>query len=347
MSDPNPATELLLLLYDTYLATVYSHLVVGIVFGTYVVLYGTSLYILLRNNGMLRSFPRLFMLFITSVMFVLGLIALVLKTFLDFQQFTRLLSPSSSSLWSLRSTNIVTAVSATLARIIYILSDTVCAWRAAVLWNYERRIVGALALFILGTTAAAGSDLGLNLEPLFSSSHQSTQGESHGKLGERALIFVGPTLATNILSTSLIGIKVWKHRRVLMKYLSKSSIAIRTENVFAMLIESGFVYCWIWILYLISTFRVLPDPGFAVMDAVLLYVSVRPHFLSCLFIADLMETGGLPNDYRHLCYVKKITNVHYNQSHSEHPLFASTARDKNTHVNDVHTTTFWPWPKQI
>ena len=68
---------------------------------------------------------------------------------------------------------------------------------------------------------------------------------------------------------------------------------MRVERVFALLIESGFVYCCLWvrltpeayilaegftvlfqILYLISAFRVLPEPGFTVMDAVLLFTSV-------------------------------------------------------------------------
>ena len=69
---------------------------------------------------------------------------------------------------------------------------------------------------------------------------------------------------------------------------------MRVDRVFALLIESGFIYCCIWvcptsrsvdaqrsgftaqlqILYLISAFQVLPDPGFTVMDAVLLFISV-------------------------------------------------------------------------
>jgi hypothetical protein len=73
-----------------------------------------------------------------------------------------------------------------------------------------------------------------------------------------------------------------------------------------MLVESGFAYCCIWVrrrsffpevfpvlirvdtqvLYLISTYRVLPDPWFVVMNASLLYISVRtpiaPPIFFCL-----------------------------------------------------------------
>ncbi|KAI0287743.1 hypothetical protein BC826DRAFT_1042283 [Russula brevipes] len=253
--------------------------------GVYVVLYGTSLYILLRKDGVLRSAPRLFMFVVTTAMFALGLTALALDTTLAFQQFARELSPfsapgsasSSSPSWSVRRANIVTAVGATIACTIYVLSDVVCAWRAAVLWNYDRRVVAVLAFFVLGTTAAAGSDLGFSLRPLFKPSSDQlglTQDGNSAKLDDhRVLILVGPTLATNVLSTSLIGIQVWRNRRVLISHLSRNSVAIRAEKVLAMLVESGFVYCCIWVLYLISTFQVLPKPGFAVMDAILPYIA--------------------------------------------------------------------------
>ncbi|KAI9449525.1 hypothetical protein F5148DRAFT_1247327 [Russula earlei] len=273
MSDQ--ATDLLLELYDIQQATAYSNLAVGIVFGAYVILYSTSLNILLRNDGLrLRATPRLFMLVVTTAMFALGFIALVLETSLAYQQFTLLLRPSRGSLWSTSKTNTVTAVGSTIACITYIIADVVFAWRAAVLWNYDRRIVATLALSVLGTVAAAGSALGINLRPLFSPPLQSPQYVSGTKLGgHRALIFVGPTLATNLLSTSLIGIQAWRKRQVLIGHLRGSSFPIKTEKVLAMLIESGFAYCCIWVLYLVSTFRVLPKPGFDVMDAVLLYFS--------------------------------------------------------------------------
>jgi hypothetical protein len=98
---------------------------------------------------------------------------------------------SGGSMWSARRINVTTAVGATIACIIvggvhhvvlliawltctsccwvscarahlhvvffffvvvkYIISDVVCAWRAAVLWNYDRRVVATLSLFVLGT----------------------------------------------------------------------------------------------------------------------------------------------------------------------------------------------------
>jgi hypothetical protein len=264
---------LLLKLDKTYQATVLSNLFVGIVFGAYVVLYGTSLYILLRNGRLLRSTPRLVMLTVTSTMFALGLIALVLQTSLSYQQFEDLFNSSSTSLWSAHRTGVVTAVVATIARLIYILSEAVCAWRAAVLWSYDRRVVAVLMLFLIGTTSAAGVDLGRTLRPLFVSSQQTPPPDSGTKLGEHALILIGPILATNILSTALITIKAWQHQDVLLRHLDMSSAAMRVEKTFVMFIESGLVYLGIWVFYLVSTFRVLPDPGFDVMNAIIVYFS--------------------------------------------------------------------------
>jgi hypothetical protein len=97
-----------------------------------------------------------------------------------------------------------------------------------VLWNYDRRVVAVLALFILGTTGeliswsresivpncvfpvAAGSDLGFCLPTVFNSLNAPPQSGSGMSISSpRAMIMVGPTLATNVLSTLLIGIQVW------------------------------------------------------------------------------------------------------------------------------------------
>ena len=184
------------------------------------------------------------MLTVTTAMFMLGLIALVLQTSLSYQQFAQMFSSSSASLWSTHRIGVVTAVIATIARIIvsasfdirclteypkqYILSEAVCAWRAVVLWNYDRRVVAVLMFFLIGTTckpvpppdvfdkrrslnpfsAATGINLGRTLRPVFVPNQTSTS-ESGTKLGETALILIGPLLATNILSTALIGFKAW------------------------------------------------------------------------------------------------------------------------------------------
>ncbi|KAN0129150.1 hypothetical protein V8E53_013021 [Lactarius tabidus] len=282
--------------YYQYKLAVYENLFVGIVYGAYIVLYVTSGYVLLREPGFTSSPPRMFMFGTTTFMFILGIIILALQTTLEFQQMQLLVNPTAPGLWSSYRTNVVIAVGATATRLMYILSDIICSWRAVVIWNRDKRVIAILLLFILGTTAAAGCELGLNLRPLFDPSYQSLEDESNVKIGELALIMGGPTLATNLLSTGLIAWKAWKRRISVRKHLCGGSGPVRVDRLFALLIESGFIYCCIWacptfilaegftellqILFVISAFQGLSYLGIVIIDSVLL----------CQFISGLYPT---------------------------------------------------------
>jgi hypothetical protein len=92
--------------------------------------------------------------------------------------------------------------------------------------------------------------------------------EDPGKAGECALLFVvGPTLATNLLSTGMIAWKAWytlpvaldsrqlsltisPHRQCcgpVREHLCGGSGSMRVDRVFTLLIESAFIYCCIWV----------------------------------------------------------------------------------------------------
>ncbi|KAH8993717.1 hypothetical protein EDB92DRAFT_376798 [Lactarius akahatsu] len=257
--------------YLQYKLTVYDNLFVGIVYGIYIVLYVTSVHILIKP-GFTSSRPRMFMFGITTFMFALTVVALVLRTTLGFQEVQWFLSfaledsiQGPANAWSSYRIFVVFLVEAAITRLMYILSDIVCAWRAVVLWNRDKRVIAILLFLILGTTAAAGCELGLDLTPPSSeTSFQSDQGP---------LIMVGPTLGTNLVSTGLIAWKAWQHRVSVKKHLGEANGSVRVDRVFALLVESGFIYCCVWIVYLISAFNLMPAPGFTVMDDVLLFVS--------------------------------------------------------------------------
>ncbi|KAM5536435.1 hypothetical protein V8D89_009871 [Ganoderma adspersum] len=57
----------------------------------------------------------------------------------------------------------------------------------------------------------------------------------------------GLSLSTNVLATSLIGYKAWQMRRRLRGYLVANFGGSQVEKLFAVLIESGAVYCAIWV----------------------------------------------------------------------------------------------------
>ncbi|KAH9026511.1 hypothetical protein EDB85DRAFT_2149111 [Lactarius pseudohatsudake] len=240
---------------DLYRSTVYDNLIVGIVYGVYIVFYVISVHILLRNPGFTSSRPRMVMFGITTFMFAMGIIALVLEIVLGFQKTSK----------------------ATITRLMYILSDIICAWRAVVLWNRDKRVIAILLLLILGTTAAGGCELGLTLGPNFTNLpyyyyiQDGSVPETTGDSGP--LIMVGPTLATNLVSTGLIAWKAGQHRVSFGKDLREAGGSVMVERVFALLIESGFIYCCLWVVYLVSALDVMPQPGFTVMEHVLLFSS--------------------------------------------------------------------------
>jgi hypothetical protein len=235
-----------------------------VITGAYTVAYVTSTYVLLRKPGFTLSLPRMFMFGITTFMFALGIIALVLATIFLWCQLMKsfLVNSDLGSSFLISS-----AVWATITRLMYLLSDIICAWRTVVLWNRDNRVIATLLFFILGSTTAAVCDLYFSIMPLFGTDNRSI--EDPGKVGERALLFVvGPTLATNLLSTGMIAWKAWQRRGPVRKHLYEGGGSVRVDRVFALLIESGFIYCCIWILYVISAFGVMLDPGFTFMAGV-------------------------------------------------------------------------------
>ncbi|KAF8269633.1 hypothetical protein EI94DRAFT_1724907 [Lactarius quietus] len=237
-----------------------SHCTTHTITGANILLYATSLYVLLRKPGFTSSRPRMFMFGITTFIFILGVIALVLATTIIFQQMQSLLSTfetaSDMPLFKDMSPSILTYrfVWAAITRLMYVLCDIVCAWRTVVLWNSDKRVIAILLCFILGTTVAAGYSV--SLEEAF---YQIPQFRMLG------LITVCPTLATNLLSTGLIAWKAWQRRISVKKHLCEDSRFVRADRVFPLLVESGLIYCCVWIYYLISVFTVLPDPGFTAM----------------------------------------------------------------------------------
>ncbi|KAI0258134.1 hypothetical protein BC834DRAFT_119953 [Gloeopeniophorella convolvens] len=243
----------------------------GIVYGMYFAMYWVSVRVLLADGPLSRSRANTFMFSVTTFMFIFGTVAIVLGPGLTLQAVPFIVEdfdPSFPGGWSNRTTNTVAAIFAVITRLNPILSDVVCAWRAVVLWRWDRRVLLILGTCILGTLGAAGFDLKLALEV-----HPGTENERGLQQGTVAMVIVAPMLGTNILSTSLIAWKAWEYRRHVRANLRHGSPSQRVEKVLAFLIESGFMYCLLWILYLLTAFKVLPGSGSYIVNVFMLYLS--------------------------------------------------------------------------
>ncbi|KAH9953590.1 hypothetical protein BGW80DRAFT_1468429 [Lactifluus volemus] len=216
-------------------------------------------------------------------MFVLSLIALVLETAFYFQQAHSAIYPlaTGGGIWSFMDTAIIFATFSTIDCIMYILSDIICAWRAVVLWNKDKRVIAILMLLILGNIAAAGYDLVVNLTPFFNPSiHKDNPRRT-------MLIMLGNTLGTNLLCTGLIGWKAWEHRVTIKQHLGECNVSTRVEKILAILIESGLVYCCLEIVYLIAGLGVFPEPfSSATQFALLVLLGAYPTSITILVSAQ-------------------------------------------------------------
>ncbi|KAM5535101.1 hypothetical protein V8D89_011187 [Ganoderma adspersum] len=56
------------------------------------------------------------------------------------------------------------------------------------------------------------------------------------------------SLSTNIFATLLVGYKAWESRRRLRGYFVAGTRASQVEKLFSLLIESGAIYCAIWVI---------------------------------------------------------------------------------------------------
>jgi len=241
-------------LYQGYKVAVYDNLLTGIVYGAYIVVYLTSVCILLSRPGFTSSPSRMFMLGTTTLMFAMGIIALALVTTVDLEIIHSFYLvgeiPFSNAIYYY--------VWAGITCMMYMLCDIVCAWRTVVIWNKNKRIIAILVLSILGSIAAVGFALASGVL-------SSLSGNTNFISRRLDLILIGPTLATNLLSTGLVAWRAWQRRITVGKHLRKRSVSVRFERVFALLIESGLIYCCIWILYLVSTMGVFPSPGLTII----------------------------------------------------------------------------------
>ncbi|KAH9960353.1 hypothetical protein BGW80DRAFT_1256219 [Lactifluus volemus] len=252
--------------YSVYNSAVYFNLFVGIAWGGQ-----PASLLLLGPHICSTSHPRIFMLGMTTLMFVLSLIALVLETAFYFPASALSHLPTGNR-W----------------RDMYILSDIICAWRAVVLWNKDKRVIAILMLLILGNIAAAGYDLVVNLTPFFNPSiHKDNPRRT-------MLIMLGNTLGTNLLCTGLIGWKAWEHRVTIKQHLGECNVSTRVEKILAILIESGSFtavsrgfHQTTQIVYLIAGLGVFPEPfSSATQFALLVLLGAYPTSITILVSAQ-------------------------------------------------------------
>ncbi|KAM5536409.1 hypothetical protein V8D89_009845 [Ganoderma adspersum] len=148
-----------------------------------------------------------------------------------------------------------------------ILGDAIVCWRACVIWHRNHVIPAVCCIFLLATLVLGILDVTLGNHYLPVRAWQDSE-EAIGFLtNEPGALFENNSfgistcvlsLTTNIVSTLLIAYKAWVSRKRLRKYLVLKTGGSPTAKLFAILIESGVIYCGIWSLvvaYQISNYN--------------------------------------------------------------------------------------------
>ncbi|KAL1669010.1 hypothetical protein GGF50DRAFT_45219 [Schizophyllum commune] len=125
-----------------------------------------------------------------------------------------------------------------------VVSDIIVAWRAWVIWSGSRVARGILAVSVGSGLVGAIIECVWVLERLITTNTTISKPMS--------LMQSVPILFTNIVATVLVGLKVWYYRRDVKGNLGLSTKRTQVEKVLTMLVESGSVYCLIWLAHLIA-----------------------------------------------------------------------------------------------
>ncbi|KAJ7042297.1 hypothetical protein C8F04DRAFT_1077336 [Mycena alexandri] len=123
-----------------------------------------------------------------------------------------------------------------------IVADAVVIWRTWAI--YEGRIRAILAPCLLLLTAFVFA----LMDVTFSLYQGSTPLPGEATMYTKSQILVWAfSLATNVLCTLLIGFKAWRHRKIMKDLnLGVKYHGMSTENILSLLVESGFIYSFLW-----------------------------------------------------------------------------------------------------
>ncbi|KAI5887504.1 uncharacterized protein SCHCODRAFT_02638287 [Schizophyllum commune H4-8] len=217
---------------------------------------------LLVQKGLRTSLARRWLLLMTTLMFAISIASVVCAT--DFYE----RSIDNYSLddlpvdraWMLRES----LASNFGLRINLLLSDIIVVWRAWVLWpdTLWPRLIMAVALF--------GSVGGVIVSSIFLFLAKLTDIAFLDWLNTSPILTV-PLFFTNIVACVMVGIKVWDYRQNVKAYIGNAgNHGASIERTLLLILESGVVYCVLWLFLLLSGIEVLSDDS----NTVLLSVAV-------------------------------------------------------------------------
>ncbi|KAF9061800.1 hypothetical protein BDP27DRAFT_1337586 [Rhodocollybia butyracea] len=133
-----------------------------------------------------------------------------------------------------------------LERVNYVINDSIVVWRAWILFPHNRLVKVVLGICLLACYVGNIYDAASGAVNVLRSFHAIGAGTNE------FLVLTLPLLITNVVATSLVGYKAFRHRQDIRRNLHTSSNGPRgsitkTQKILLLLVESGCVYIAIWI----------------------------------------------------------------------------------------------------
>uniref|UniRef100_D8QEM9 Uncharacterized protein n=1 Tax=Schizophyllum commune (strain H4-8 / FGSC 9210) TaxID=578458 RepID=D8QEM9_SCHCM len=127
--------------------------------------------------------------------------------------------------------DVIEILSDTSYHISYLLGDALVVWRAWVIWSESKL---SPTHIVRGPAAGLSVDLVVDLKSW---------------LDDKALNapMIVAMLLTNAVATALVGVRVWTYRRDIAAALGPVTFGNRVGSLLMLLLESGLLYCAIWV----------------------------------------------------------------------------------------------------
>lgn len=200
--------------------------------------------------------------FCSGLMFIISVAHWSIEVFLLHENFCAgyYHNPDCSSIDALNPINILVLSNLSLLSFNIVLSDIIVLWRVYATWDRKRWVLIVCSISIVCTItftiAFLTSAKITSPSELDADTSSGSPFTSFGLLGLNGnisgLVSQASSLVFNILATALIALKSWRHRRDIVISPSVTIRRTMVERVLALLIESGMVYTFIWVLYIAS-----------------------------------------------------------------------------------------------
>ncbi|KAK7466174.1 hypothetical protein VKT23_004894 [Stygiomarasmius scandens] len=214
--------------------------------GVYLTLSTTTIYLFTRRKLLTSQHKsKIILFFLTTLMLFTSLTSIILRAQFAISQVPLLgfNPPDAEDVTPFLTNSVV--VTAFLDRFNYVLSDGIVVWRAWILFPRNLTVKIILSICVIGSAAGAFINVGIATKRVLTSGY--TDSDS-GKFNP--LIMTLPLFCTNVIATGLIGCKAWYHRRDIKKNLGSTySSTSRIQKILLLLVESGIIYCVLWIVY--------------------------------------------------------------------------------------------------